>query len=58
MPFLPGSLGQAVASDTPPIMVWQLISAGRGMHGNPLRSHERRFESCRGHYPTTSQYGF
>jgi hypothetical protein len=56
MPFLPGSRDQAAAPDTPPIMVcgisFPLVS---GLHSNPLRSRERKFESCRGHHPMTYQ---
>jgi hypothetical protein len=51
MPFLPGSPGQAVAPDTPPIMVrGNSFPLARALHGNPLRSRVRRFESCRGHW--------
>ena len=50
MPFPPGSLDQAVAPDTPPIMVrGNSFPLVRGLHSNPLRSRARRFESCRGH---------
>jgi hypothetical protein len=58
MPFLPGSLDQAVAPDTPPIMVRKnAFPLVRGLHSNPLRSRERRFESCRGHPPANSPKG-
>ena len=50
MPFLPGGLDQAVAPDAPPIMVCgNSFPLVKGVHSNPLRSRERRFESCRGH---------
>ena len=49
MPFLPGSLDQAVAPDTPPIMVCgNSFPLVRALHSNPLRSRERRFEFCPG----------
>jgi hypothetical protein len=50
MPFLPSGLNQAVAPDTPPIMVSRSsFLLVRGVHSNPLRSRVRTFESCRGH---------
>ena len=50
MPLLPGSLDQAAAPDTPPIMVCgNLFPLVRGVHSYGLRSRERRFESCRRH---------
>jgi len=56
MPFPPGSLGQSVAPDAPPIMVCQTsFPLVNGLHSNPPRSRERRFESCRGHPPMNSQ---
>jgi hypothetical protein len=49
MPFLPGSPDQAAAPDTPPDRVYaNSFPLVRATHSNPLRSRERRFESCRG----------
>jgi hypothetical protein len=45
-----------LSPDGPPIMVCgNSFPLVRDLHSNPLRSRERRFESCRGHPETTSE---
>jgi hypothetical protein len=56
MPGMPGSLDQAGCPRyAPDHGVQELVSAGQGLHSNPLQSRERRFESCQGHSNTASE---